>query len=49
MNAQTEGWKKAHRLLFSMAVRQELSPSEYVEACRYWDDLYAGYRAEVAE
>ena len=39
-----EGWKKAHSLLFSMALRHELTPSEYVEACRYWDELYAGYR-----
>lgn len=44
-----EGWKKAHRTLFTMALNHLLTHEEYLEACRYWDDLYVGYRAEVAE
>lgn len=47
MTINTEGWKKAHRVLFSMALRHQLTPVEYIEACRYWDDLYAGYRTDL--
>lgn len=42
-----EGWKKAHQLLFTMALKHELAPQEYLDACRYWDELYAGYRTDL--